>query len=60
MTLDVVEPLGMETMVFFTVNGIEFCGRVEPSSAADAGAAMRLHANVEHMHLIDPATGAVI
>ena len=59
-TLDVVEPLGMETMVFFTVNGTEFCGRVEPSSAADAGAAMRLHANVDHMHLIDPASGAVI
>jgi multiple sugar transport system ATP-binding protein len=59
-TLDVVEPLGMETMVFFTVNGTEICGRVEPSSAADAGATMRLHANVDHMHLIDPANGAVI
>jgi multiple sugar transport system ATP-binding protein len=59
-TLDVVEPLGMETMVFFTVNGTEVCGRVEPSSAADAGATMRLHANVDHMHLIDPANGGVI
>ncbi len=27
-TLDVVEPMGMETMVFFTVNGTEICGRV--------------------------------
>src|SRR6476619_680409 len=35
-TLDVVEPMGMETMVFFTINGTELCGRVEPSSAADA------------------------
>jgi multiple sugar transport system ATP-binding protein len=59
-TLDVVEPLGMETMVFFTLNGTEVCGRVEPSSAADAGATMQLHANVDHMHLIDPASGAVI
>jgi multiple sugar transport system ATP-binding protein len=59
-TLDVVEPLGMETMVFFTMNGTEICGRVEPSSAADAGAVMPLHANIEHMHLIDSASGAVI
>ncbi|MGB9410556.1 MAG: sn-glycerol-3-phosphate ABC transporter ATP-binding protein UgpC [Pseudolabrys sp.] len=59
-TLDVVEPMGMETMVFFAINGTEFCSRVEPSSAGDAGAKMRLHANVDHMHLIDPATGAVI
>jgi multiple sugar transport system ATP-binding protein len=59
-TLDVVEPMGMETMVFFTVNGTEFCSRVEPSSAGDAGAKMRLHANVDHMHLIDPASDAVI
>src|SRR5690242_17580589 len=53
-TLDVVEPMGMETMVFFTINGTEFCSRVEPSAAGDAGAKMRLHANVDHMHLIDP------
>src|SRR5499427_8841174 len=48
-TLDVVEPMGMETMVFFTINGAEFCGRVEPTSAGDAGSKMRLHANVAHM-----------
>jgi hypothetical protein len=54
-TLDVVEPMGMETMVYFTINGTEICGRVEPKSAGDAGSAMRLHANIDHMHLIDPA-----
>ena len=59
-TLDVVEPMGMETMVFFTIKDTEICGRVEPSSAADAGAPMRLYANIDHMHLIDPASGAVI
>jgi multiple sugar transport system ATP-binding protein len=58
--LDVVEPLGMETMVFFTVNGQEVCARVDPASAKGPGETMRLSANVEHMHLIDPATDAVI
>jgi multiple sugar transport system ATP-binding protein len=52
--------MGMETMVFFSINGTEICSRVEPSSAGDAGSKMRLYANVDHMHLIDPASGAVI
>jgi multiple sugar transport system ATP-binding protein len=58
--LDVVEPMGMETMVFFTVKGIEICGRVEPSSAKGPGEPMRLYANLNHMHLIDPATDQVL
>jgi multiple sugar transport system ATP-binding protein len=59
-TLDVVEPLGMETMVFFTVNGREICARVDPAAAKGPGEQMRLAANVEHMHLFDPATDAVL
>jgi multiple sugar transport system ATP-binding protein len=58
--LDVVEPMGMETMVFFTVKGIEVCGRVEPSSAKGPGEPMRLYANLDHMHLIDPASDMVL
>ena len=59
-TLDVVEPMGMETMVYFSVDGQEICGRVEPGSAAGPGEIMTLYANMEHMHLIDPQTGAVL
>jgi len=59
-TLDVVEPRGMETMVFFTVNGDEICARVEPSAAGGPGQPMRLYANLNHMHLIDPATHLVL
>jgi multiple sugar transport system ATP-binding protein len=58
--LDVVEPMGMETMVYFTINGTEVCARVDPNAAGEAGATMRLHANMDHMHLIDPATGLVL
>ena len=50
----------METMVYFTVDGQEVCGRVEPSSAAGPGETMKLYANIDHMHLIDPQTNAVI
>jgi len=59
-TLDVVEPLGMETMVYFTVNGQEVCARVDPGAARGPGEQMRLAANVEHMHLIDPPTDTVL
>ncbi|HEU5275895.1 MAG TPA: sn-glycerol-3-phosphate ABC transporter ATP-binding protein UgpC [Xanthobacteraceae bacterium] len=59
-TLDVVEPLGMETMVFFTVNGKEYCARVDPAAARGPGESMRLAANIDHMHLIDPASDAVL
>ena len=59
-TLDVVEPMGMETMVFFIVDGIEICGRVEPTAAGAAGQKMTLMADLGHMHLIDPGTDAVI
>ena len=60
MRLDVTEPMGMETMVFFTVNGTEVCARVEPSAAVGSGQPMRLYANLNHMHLIDPATELVL
>ena len=59
-TLDVVEPMGMETMVFFKIDGTEVCGRVEPTAAKGSGEIMQLRANLDHMHLIDPATNLVL
>jgi multiple sugar transport system ATP-binding protein len=47
-------------MVYFTVDGQEVCGRVDPGSAVGPGESMRLYANMAHMHLIDPQDGAVI
>ena len=59
-TLDVVEPMGMETVVYFKLDGIEVCGRVEPSSVSAAGQPMRLSADLNQMHLIDPQTDLVL
>jgi len=58
--LDVVEPMGMETMVYFVVDGVEVCGRVNPLAAGNAGDNMQLVADLNHMHLIDPTTDQVI
>jgi multiple sugar transport system ATP-binding protein len=58
--LDVVEPMGMETMVYFVVDGTEVCGRVNPAAAGKAGETMPLIADLNHMHLIDPKTDQVL
>jgi multiple sugar transport system ATP-binding protein len=35
--LEVTEPMGMETLVYFLVHGVEVCGRVSPNAGARAG-----------------------
>ena len=58
--LDVTEPMGMETLVYFPLNGTQVCGRVNPNAGARDGAPLRLAADLNNMHLIDEATGQVI
>jgi multiple sugar transport system ATP-binding protein len=58
--LDVTEPMGMETLVYFPLNGTQVCGRVDPNAGAQDGRPLRLAANLNNMHLIDDATGRVI
>jgi multiple sugar transport system ATP-binding protein len=60
MAIEVVEPMGMETLVYFTANGAEVCGRVNPNSPAVAGQSMKLRADLSNMHLIDDTTGRVL
>jgi multiple sugar transport system ATP-binding protein len=59
-TLEVTEPMGMETLVYFLVHGVEVCGRVNPNAGARAAARMRLVADLNHMHLIDDTNGRVL
>ncbi len=58
--VDVVEPMGMETMVYVTIAGVEVCARVSPEVPAAPGEPMRFMADMRHMHLIDPDTGLII
>jgi multiple sugar transport system ATP-binding protein len=59
-SLDVIEPMGMDTLVHFTVRGTEVCGRVNPNAAPQAGSRARLVADLNHMHLIEDETGKVL
>ena len=58
--LEVTEPMGMETMVFFLLGGTELCGRVNPDAGAQSGKRMKLVADLGKMHLIDDASGQVL
>jgi multiple sugar transport system ATP-binding protein len=58
--IDVVEPMGMETLVYFAVNGAEVCGRVDPGAARGEGERMKLVADLRRMHLIDDESGIVL
>jgi multiple sugar transport system ATP-binding protein len=60
MPVDVVEPMGMETMVYFIIDGVEICARVTPEAALAPGERMRFMAEMRHMHLIDPETEQVV
>jgi multiple sugar transport system ATP-binding protein len=58
--LEVTEPMGMETLVYFPINGTQVCGRVNPNAGARDGSPLQLAADLNNMHLIDDATGRVI
>src|SRR5579883_1231755 len=60
LAVEVVEPMGMETMVYTTVNGTSTCARVDPIAARQPGETMRFLADMRHMHLIDPANDRVV
>ena len=58
--VDVVEPMGMETMVHFLVGGKEMSARVDPTTSAAPQQILPLAADMNHMHLIDPDSGKVV
>jgi multiple sugar transport system ATP-binding protein len=58
--LDVTEPMGMETLIYFSLEGAQICGRVNPNAGARDGGALRLAVDLNNMHLLSEVTGAVI
>jgi multiple sugar transport system ATP-binding protein len=58
--LDVTEPMGMETLIYFTLEGVQICGRVGPNAGARDGAPLRLAVDLNNMHLLNEVTGAVM
>ena len=59
-TVDVIEPMGGETEVYFLIDDKQVCCRVAPETAQESGSRMSLFAHLHHMHLIDPSSNLVV
>jgi multiple sugar transport system ATP-binding protein len=59
-TPEVIEPMGAETLVIFSMDGKEVTARLDPSIPAEPGRRMPLAADLNQMHLIEPASGRVL
>jgi multiple sugar transport system ATP-binding protein len=58
--VEVVEPMGIDTMVFFSINGTELCARARPRAVGPIGKSMPFTVDMNEMHLIDPANDRVV
>ncbi|MBV1795788.1 ABC transporter ATP-binding protein [Siccirubricoccus sp. G192] len=57
---EVVEPMGMETLIHFWIQGAEICAKLDPAVPAEPGRKMTLAVDLNQMHLIDPDSGRVL
>jgi len=58
--VEVLEPMGIDTMVFFSLAGQEICARSEPKAVSEVGERMTLSLHMDNMHLIDPRDDLVV
>ncbi len=65
--IDVLEPMGMETMAHFHIGpataslaGVTFTARLAPDTPARPGETLTVQADMNQMHLLDPTTGDVV
>ena len=58
--VEVVEPMGMETLLHVTIAGTEVTARVDPALEPKPGDKITLVANLANMHLLDPESGKVL
>jgi len=56
----VIEPMGMETLVHFWLQENEVSARLDPAVQAEVGCPLPLQADLDQMHLIDPQTDRVL
>ena len=58
--VEVLEPMGIDTMVFISLNQTDICARAEPTAVSNVGESMGFTVNMDKMHLIDPSTDLVV
>jgi len=55
--IDVVEPTGPDTMLVFTLGGLEAIARVHPEDKAPVDTMFRFEVNMDRAKLFDPESG---
>ncbi|MEE2803731.1 MAG: sn-glycerol-3-phosphate ABC transporter ATP-binding protein UgpC [Pseudomonadota bacterium] len=58
--IEVVEPTGGEVLVFTTIAGTEIVAKADPNHNVKRGDRVALTVDMNHMHLIDPASETVV
>ncbi|MDB5586453.1 MAG: transporter-like protein [Devosia sp.] len=58
--VDIVEPLGVETLLYFNIGEIVVCARVIPEAAPPSRQQMALSIDMEKIHIFDPQTEQAI
>jgi len=58
--VEVLEPMGMDTMVFINIDGTEVCARAAPKSVNLVGENMTFTIDMNNMHLINPQNDRVV
>ena len=58
--VEVLEPMGIDTMVFMNIEGEDVCARSAPKAVSGPGQDMMFTIDMQNMHLIDPATDRVL
>ena len=59
-TVEVLEPMGIDTMVFMDIEGVEVTARSAPKAVSNPGETMMFTVDMNNAHLIDPATDRVV
>jgi len=52
--------MGNESLVFFALNGVDVCARVNPDCGPRVDAPVKLVADLRHVHMIDDETGLIL
>jgi multiple sugar transport system ATP-binding protein len=58
--VDVIEPMGMETLVHHFVDGVAVCSRIDPNVKTGPGEVLPLAIDMNNMHLIEDASNKVV
>ena len=58
--IDLVEPTGSEALAFLTIDGTEVAARAMPQDIRLTGTRVKLAADMNRIHLIEPSSGMVV